>query len=121
MYYAQENLFDLKARQVAENRLMDEVEFFAKVRHKFRSVLSRPNKVPIILPQECDKLFDGWCDEAYSKVFERNEELDAIQMSNAKLMKEKTELFDKCDKLSKEILLNENRWDFLLKIQVSWE
>lgn len=31
MYYAQENLFDLKARQMAENRLMDEVEFFAMV------------------------------------------------------------------------------------------
>lgn len=31
MYYAQENLFDLKARQVAEDRLMDDVEYFARV------------------------------------------------------------------------------------------
>lgn len=31
MYYAQENLFDLKARHIAENQLMDEVEFFAMV------------------------------------------------------------------------------------------
>lgn len=51
-------------------------------------------------------------------MFAKNEALDAIQKSNAKLVNVKTELFDKCDKLSKEILLNESRWDFLLKIQV---
>lgn len=32
MYYAQENLFDLKAKQMAENRLMDDVEHFDEVR-----------------------------------------------------------------------------------------
>lgn len=52
-------------------------------------------------------------------MFEKNEELDALQVSNEKLAVIKTEMFDKCDKLSKEILLNENRWDFLLKIQVN--
>lgn len=52
-------------------------------------------------------------------MFEKNEQLDAIQMSNEKLTNSKTESFDKCDKLSKEILLNENQWDFLLKIQVN--
>lgn len=123
MYYAQENLFDLKARQVAENRLMDEVEFFATVQIQFRfSLLISKLKFSffsILCPQECDKLFDGWCDEAYNKVFEKNEALDAIQMSNAKLVTQKTELFEKYDKLSKEILLDENLWDFLLKIRVN--
>lgn len=64
-------------------------------------------------------MFDGWCDEAYNKVFEKNEALDTIQMSNGKLAIVNNDLYDKCDKLSKEILLNENRWDFLLKIQVN--
>lgn len=31
MYYAQENLLNLKAYQIAEMQLMDEVESFAKV------------------------------------------------------------------------------------------
>lgn len=34
MYYAQENLFDLKARQMAENRIMDDVEQFNEVKKK---------------------------------------------------------------------------------------
>lgn len=51
-------------------------------------------------------------------MFEKSEALDIIQMSNEKLAIVKNDLYDKCDKLSKEILLSENRWDFLLKIQV---
>lgn len=31
MYYAQENLFDLKARQMAENCMLTNVEQFGKV------------------------------------------------------------------------------------------
>lgn len=46
MYYAQENLFDLKARQMAENRLMDEVEFFAMVCAGFSNLSAdRVNKI----------------------------------------------------------------------------
>lgn len=32
LYYIQENLIELKAKQVAENKLMDEAEDFAEVK-----------------------------------------------------------------------------------------
>lgn len=35
MYYAEENLYDTKARQMAENRIMDSVEEFNQVRACF--------------------------------------------------------------------------------------
>lgn len=39
MYYAQENLFDLKARQIAENRIMDAAENFGDVTiHYFKRI-----------------------------------------------------------------------------------
>lgn len=34
LYYIQENLIELKAKQIAENKLMDEAEEFAEVNRK---------------------------------------------------------------------------------------
>lgn len=34
LYYIQENLIELKAKQIAENKLMNEAEEFAEVRYK---------------------------------------------------------------------------------------
>ena len=38
MYYAQENLLHLKGRQVAENRLMNDIEAFGKVCFRIYSI-----------------------------------------------------------------------------------
>lgn len=35
LYYIQENLIELKAKQIAENKLMDEAEEFAEVNSLF--------------------------------------------------------------------------------------
>lgn len=117
MYYVQENLLHLKARQMAEIQLMDKIESFGKV-WELHSLWDFQLTFPF-LQKECGKLFAGWTREAYKKVVEKSTALQPIQSENKKLKDEKRILVSGYDKLNKDILLTEKEFDLLLRIQVT--
>lgn len=57
--------------------------------------------------------------EAYGKVVAKNIRLEEIQTANKSLKIEKAALTEDFDKLTKDILIIEKHWEFLLLIQVS--
>lgn len=58
-------------------------------------------------------------DDAYGKVVAKNIRLEEIQIVNKSLKIEKEALTEDFDKLTKDILIIEKHWEFLLLIQVS--
>lgn len=71
-----------------------------------------------IFLQDCDKLFNGWSEDAYNKTIERNKILQSLENKNKILKSQSCLLVESYDKLTKDILLSEYKWDFLLRIQV---
>lgn len=70
--------------------------------------------------QTCNNQFNGWAEEAYNKVIEKNKQLESFERINYKLKDELEQLREDHDKLSKDILLSETEWEFLIKIQVRY-
>lgn len=68
--------------------------------------------------QSCDKLFNGWTEHAYNEAIELSRSLQNIQRKNQILRNRRETLLESYDKLTKDILLSERQWDFLLRIQV---
>lgn len=64
------------------------------------------------------KKFGEMTNEVYGHVVQKNTELAAVQLENKKLRSTRDELTELCDKLSKDILISEREWEFLLLIQV---
>lgn len=81
-------------------------------------ILSFGIQFSYIFLQDCDKLFNGWSEEAYNKVIEKNKILQSLEYKN-RILKNQSRLFvESYDKLTKDILRSEYKWDFLLRIQV---
>lgn len=66
-------------------------------------------------------MFNGWTEHAYNEAIEQSRALQHIQHKNQILRNRREILLESYDKLSKDILLSERQWDFLLRIQVRFE
>lgn len=69
--------------------------------------------------QNCYQLFDGWAEDAYNKIIEKNKILHDLNCEIDRMKKQRDCLIETYDKLTKDILLSERQWDFLLRIQVT--
>lgn len=56
--------------------------------------------------------------EAYGRVVAKNIELEDIQIANRSLKSQRNALAEEFDKLTKDVLIVEKEWEFLLLIQV---
>lgn len=56
--------------------------------------------------------------EAYGRVVAKNIELEDIQIANRSLKLQRNALAEEFDKLTKDVLIVEKEWEFLLLIQV---
>lgn len=65
--------------------------------------------------------YDAMANDAYGKVVERNTKLDDLQGMNKSLRVQLTALNEEFDKLTKDILIIESDWEFLLLLQVYWQ
>lgn len=63
-------------------------------------------------------MFNGWTEHAYNETIEQNYSLQNVQRKNYSLQNRREILLEAYDKLTKDVLLSERKWDFLMRIQV---
>lgn len=65
-------------------------------------------------------MFNGWTEHAYNETIEQTYSLQNIQRKNHTLHNRRETLLEAYDKLTKDVLLSERKWDFLMRIQVAF-
>ncbi|KAJ6643216.1 hypothetical protein Bhyg_08173 [Pseudolycoriella hygida] len=96
LYYIQENLIELKAKQIAENKLMNEAEEFAEL---------------------CKTLFTKWKSQAFDEFNQKVIQQKQLEVENKLLAKQHCGMLEEFKKLSKDIFLVEEKWNELMTLQ----
>lgn len=71
--------------------------------------------------QDCYKLFNGWVGSAYGSVIEKDKILQNVRCKNGIMGISFEKVHETYNKMSKEVLLSEFHWEFLLRIQVMYK
>ncbi|KAG4073788.1 hypothetical protein HA402_001012 [Bradysia odoriphaga] len=96
LYYIQENLIELKAKKIAENKLMDEAEEFAEL---------------------CKTLFTKWKSEAFNDFNQKLTQQKQLEVENKWLHQQHHDLGEELRKMSKDVFLIEENWNELMMLQ----